>query len=148
MNFLPTYQMIGTEFVNYYFSFVISNSQGNAIEKPNAICMHEIDDGIRCVPVAYAIHSPSKQMLLAHPNSWHGKRAKYAFHPFWVTAHRDNELYPAGDYTYQSLPDGKSDLGAWVDRKDSTKDTDIVVWHSISLTHNPRTEDYPVMPCK
>jgi primary-amine oxidase len=53
-------------------------------------------------PVAYAIHSPSKQMLLAHPNSWHGKRAKYAFHPFWVTAHRDNELYPAGDYTYQS----------------------------------------------
>jgi primary-amine oxidase len=38
-------------------------------------------------PVAYAIHSPSKQMLFARPNSWHGKRAKYAFHPFRVTAH-------------------------------------------------------------
>jgi primary-amine oxidase len=99
-------------------------------------------------PVAYAIHSPFKQMLLAHPNSWHGKRAKYAFHPFWVTAHRDNELYPAGDHTYQSLSDRESDLGAWVDRKDNTEDTDILVWHSISLTHNPRTEDYPVMPCK
>ncbi|CZR57083.1 related to copper amine oxidase [Phialocephala subalpina] len=98
-------------------------------------------------PVAYAIHSPMKQMLLAHPNSWHGKRAKYAFHPFWVTAHRDNELYAAGDYTYQSLPDGKSDLGGWADREDKTDDTDIVVWHSISLTHNPRPEDYPVMPC-
>jgi primary-amine oxidase len=34
-------------------------------------------------PVAYAIHSPSKQMLLAHPDSWHGRRAKYAFNPFW-----------------------------------------------------------------
>ncbi|KAN0106449.1 putative copper amine oxidase [Hyaloscypha variabilis] len=98
-------------------------------------------------PVAYAIHSPTKQMLLAHPNSWHGKRAKYAFHPFWVTAHRDGELYAAGDYTYQSHPDNTSDLGAWADRKDKTEDTDIVVWHSISLTHNPRTEDYPVMPC-
>lgn len=98
-------------------------------------------------PVAYAIHSPAKQMLLAHANSWHGKRAKYALHPFWVTAHRDGELYAAGDYTYQSLPDNTSDLGAWADRKDKTENTDIVIWHSISLTHNPRTEDYPVMPC-
>lgn len=98
-------------------------------------------------PVAYAIHSPMKQMLLAHPDSWHGKRARYAFHPFWVTSHQDGELHAAGEYTYQSIPDGKSDLGSWVERKDNTEDTDIVVWHSISLTHNPRTEDYPVMPC-
>jgi len=107
-------------------------------------------------PVAYAIHSPVKQMLLAHPESWHGKRAKYAFHPFWVTAHKDGELYAAGDYTYQSMPDDidvdasiprKGDLKAWADRKDKTEDADIVLWHSISLTHNPRPEDYPVMPC-
>jgi primary-amine oxidase len=95
-------------------------------------------------PIAYAIHSPDKQMLLAHPESWHGKRAKYALHPFWVTKHRDEELHAAGEYTYQSLPDGKSDLGAWAERGDNTENTDIVVWHSISLTHNPRPEDYPV----
>jgi len=98
-------------------------------------------------PVAYAIHSPSKQMLLAHPKSWHGRRAKYAFHPFWVTSHHDNELYAAGDYTYQSHPSHTPDLASWAGRQDTTEDTDIVVWHSISLTHNPRTEDYPVMPC-
>ncbi len=98
-------------------------------------------------PVAYAIHSPVKQMLLAHPESWHGRRAKYALHPFWVTTYSDKELYAAGDYTYQSLPDGKSDLGGWTARGDKIEDTDIVVWHSISLTHNPRPEDYPVMPC-
>ena len=63
-----------------------------------------------------------------------------------MTAHRDKELYAAGDYTYQSLPDG-NDLGSWAERRDKTEDTDIVVWHSISLTHNPRPEDYPVMPC-
>ncbi|KAG9238006.1 putative copper amine oxidase [Amylocarpus encephaloides] len=98
-------------------------------------------------PVAYAIHSPAKQMLLAHPKSWHGRRAKYALHPFWVTAYHDTELFAAGDYTYQSHPDFTSDLGTWAARGDNTENKDIVVWHSICLTHNPRTEDYPVMPC-
>lgn len=109
-------------------------------------------------PVAYAIHSPQKQMLLAHSQSWHGKRAKYAAQPFWVTSYRDGELYAAGDYTYQSLPDSvpggattqtsKGDLGSWADRNDRVENEDIVLWHSISLTHNPRPEDYPVMPCE
>ncbi|GME24771.1 putative copper amine oxidase [Neofusicoccum parvum] len=102
-------------------------------------------------PVAYAIHSPVKQMLLAHPESWHARRAAYAQHPFWVTRYRDAELYPAGDYTYQSLPAGdlpaNDGVAAWAARRDPTENEDIVVWHSISLTHNPRTEDYPVMPC-
>ncbi|KAJ9137077.1 Amine oxidase [Pleurostoma richardsiae] len=109
-------------------------------------------------PVAYAIHSPQKQMLLAHLQSWHGKRAKYAAHPFWVTSYRDGELYAAGDYTYQSLPESgpggaitqtrKGDLGSWAGRGDKVDNEDIVLWHSISLTHNPRPEDYPVMPCE
>ncbi|KIV98846.1 uncharacterized protein PV09_09417 [Verruconis gallopava] len=109
-------------------------------------------------PVAYAIHSPQKEMLLAHPDSWHAKRAKYALQPYWVTAHRDNELYAAGDYTYQSLPEDvdpasmtappRGDLASWAARRDNVDNEDIVVWHSISLTHNPRPEDYPVMPCE
>ncbi|KAF4301755.1 putative copper amine oxidase [Botryosphaeria dothidea] len=102
-------------------------------------------------PVAYAIHSPIKQMLLAHPESFHGRRAKYATRPYWVTRYRDGELYPAGEYTYQSLPaddlPDNEDVAAWVTRKEPVENEDIVVWHSISLTHNPRTEDYPVMPC-
>ncbi|TVY56687.1 Copper amine oxidase 1 [Lachnellula cervina] len=121
-----------------------SDSAPNRVHK--IINSHSIN-GSSGHPVAYAIHSPSKQMLLAHPKSWHGLRAKYAFHPFWVTSHHDNELYAAGDYTYQSHPSHTSDLASWAARKDTTDDTDIVVWHSISLTHNPRTEDYPVMPC-
>ena len=118
------------------------------------------------MPVAYAIVSPMKQMLLAHPTSWHARRAKYAQHPYWVTQHRDDELYAAGNYTYQSFPvDGPTDsatadragggenmsrfagdLGSWAARKDDVRGRDIVIWHSISLTHNPRVEDYPVMP--
>ncbi|KAH8668122.1 copper amine oxidase [Tricladium varicosporioides] len=98
-------------------------------------------------PVSYAISSPHKQMLLAHPSSYHALRAKYALHPFWVTKYSSTELYAAGEYTYQSHPDFTSDLASWAARGDSVENEDIVVWHSICLTHNPRTEDYPVMPC-
>ncbi|KAF7560397.1 hypothetical protein G7046_g3762 [Stylonectria norvegica] len=108
-------------------------------------------------PVAYSLHSAQKQMLLAHPKSWHGRRAKYALQPYWVTSYRDGELYASGDYTYQSMPDDvpgasgaprKGDLGSWAARRDKVDDEDIVLWHSVSLTHNPRPEDYPVMPCE
>ena len=40
------------------------------------------------------------------------------------------------------------DLALWAARGDKVDDEDIVVWHSVSLTHNPRPEDYPVMPCE
>lgn len=132
--------------VGYVTEKKVLSTSGSSDSAPNRV--HKIINSSHTNkasghPVAYAIHSPMKQMLLAHPDSWHGKRARYAFHPFWVTAHRDEELHAAGEYTYQSMPDGKSDLGSWADRKDKTEDADIVVWHSISLTHNPRPEDYP-----
>ncbi|KAH8895610.1 putative copper amine oxidase [Thozetella sp. PMI_491] len=131
-----------------------SEAQPNRVHK---IINPSVINKVSGRPVAYTIHSPQKQMLLAHPQSWHGKRAKYALQPYWVTSYRDGELYAAGDYTYQSLPDdvpragaisGKGDLGMWAARGDRVDNEDIVVWHSISLTHNPRPEDYPVMPCE
>ncbi|KAL6399755.1 putative copper amine oxidase [Ilyonectria robusta] len=131
-----------------------SEAQPNRVHK---IINPSVINQITGNPVAYAIHSPQKQMLLAHPQSWHGKRAKFALQPYWVTSYRDGELYAAGEYTYQSLPDDvpggnplqkKGDLAAWAGRGDKVDDEDIVLWHSISLTHNPRPEDYPVMPCE
>jgi primary-amine oxidase len=144
--------------VGYTTKKKILSRSGYSEARPNRV--HKIINSsvinkISRQPVAYAIHSPQKEMLLAHPESWHAKRARYALQPYWVTTHRDTELYAAGDYTYQSLPeDGgtdpsvKGDLGKWAGRGDKVDDEDIVVWHSISLTHNPRPEDYPVMPCE
>lgn len=131
-----------------------SEARPNRVHK---IVNKSVINRISSQPVAYAIHSSQKEMLLADPQSWHAKRAKFAKQPFWVTAHRDSELFPAGDYTYQSLPDDisvdgadnlsrKGDVEIWTKREDAVDDADIVVWHSISLTHNPRVEDYPVMP--
>lgn len=141
----------GTGYVTKKNPLTTSTYSDSAVNRVHKIINKSKINPTSGQPVAYAIHSPAKQMLLAHPESWHGKRARYAYHPFWVTKHQDQELYSAGDYTYQSLPEDlphpAGDLATWANRKDNVEQEDIVVWHSISLTHNPRPEDYPVMPC-
>ncbi|KAK9771660.1 putative Amine oxidase [Seiridium cardinale] len=147
--------------VGYITEKRVLSTSGYSEARPNRvhkIINPSVINKITGRPVAYAIHSPQKQMLLAHPQSWHGKRAKFALQPYWVTSHRDSELYAAGDYTYQSLPEedapvgstvpGRGDVATWAARGDKVDNEDLVLWHSISLTHNPRPEDYPVMPCE
>ena len=49
---------------------------------------------------------------------------------------------------------GGEGIASWVRRqaeegKETTvRDEDIVVWCAFGTTHNPRVEDWPVMPCK
>ncbi|GKZ39733.1 hypothetical protein AbraIFM66950_001034, partial [Aspergillus brasiliensis] len=73
------------------------------------------------------------------------RRAQFAQHHVWVTKYRDGELYAGGRYTLQSQEEieGVSDA---VKRGDSVVDTDVVVWSTFGITHNPRVEDWPVMP--
>jgi primary-amine oxidase len=63
----------------------------------------------------------------------------------WVTKYHDDELYAAGHYTMQSQLEqgGVYDMAA---RKEKVDDADLVVWNVFGLTHNPRVEDWPVMP--
>jgi len=97
-------------------------------------------------PVAYKIHAPPFQKMLAHPSSFHFKRAEFADHHIYVTAHRDRELYAGGWYTNQSR--GGTGVRNWAERQDPVRDTDIVVWVQFGLNHVPRIEDFPVMPCE
>lgn len=49
----------------------------------------------------------------------------------------------------QSL--GGEGIASWIrDRPSpqSVRDEDIVIWHTFGATHNPRVEDWPVMPCE
>ncbi|KKK14408.1 hypothetical protein P175DRAFT_0500460 [Aspergillus ochraceoroseus IBT 24754] len=96
-------------------------------------------------PVAYKFIPLATQRLLADPKSIQAQRAQFAQHHVWVTQHRDGELYAGGRYTLQSQKevDGVSDA---VKRGDSVNDTDVVVWSTFGITHNPRVEDWPVMP--
>jgi primary-amine oxidase len=110
------------------------------IQNPN------VRNPINGKPVAYKIHAPPFQKLLADPSSYHHKRAEFGDHNIYVTTHRDKELYSGGWYTNQSR--GGTGVRAWADRKDSVKDTDIVVWVQFGINHVPRIEDFPVMPAE
>lgn len=98
-------------------------------------------------PVGYKLTPPATQLLLADPESIQAKRALFAQHHVWVTKYKDNELYAGGRFTLQSTNevDGVADAVA---RKDNVENEDVVVWSVFGLTHNPRVEDWPVMPCE
>lgn len=95
-------------------------------------------------PVSYKIQTVPSQMMLMGPQSFNRKRAQFASRPIWVTKYADDELYSAGEFTNQS----KKSCGVedWVARNDNVENTDVVLWHTFALTHNPRPEDFPVMP--
>lgn len=116
-------------------------------------------------PVAYKIHAPAFQKMLADKDSYHHKRAEFADHNIYVTKYQDGELYAGGKYTNQSR--GGTGVRSWANRRENVKDTDMVVWVNFGINHTPRigmspelyhsrmlckadfhSEDFPVMPCE
>ncbi|OCK78759.1 copper amine oxidase-like protein [Lepidopterella palustris CBS 459.81] len=96
-------------------------------------------------PVGYKFVPPPTQKLLASPGSIQSQRALFADHHVWVTKYKDDELYAGGRFTLQSQLeiDGVADAAK---RNDSVTNEDVVLWSVFGLTHNPRVEDWPVMP--
>lgn len=102
-------------------------------------------------PVGFKLIPCYSQLLLANPDSYHAKRSEFGQHAVWVTRHDDDELFPAGRYTMQSQ--GGEGLASIIAKRkadaateSSVRNKDIVVWHTFGSTHNPRIEDWPVMP--
>lgn len=101
-------------------------------------------------PVGFKLMPFYSQKLLSHPDSFHAKRSEFADHAVWVTRHEDHDHFPAGKYTMQSC--GGDGLASAIERRRRTgeaasiRNQDIVVWHTFGSTHNPRIEDWPVMP--
>ncbi|KAL4797251.1 copper amine oxidase [Aspergillus venezuelensis] len=95
-------------------------------------------------PVAYKLMAAPSQMLIQPKKALGYQRAEFATKPIWVTKYQDDELYAAGEFTNQSRR--AQGVETWVQRKDNTENEDVVLWHTFGLTHNPRIEDFPVMP--
>ncbi|KAK2055736.1 copper amine oxidase [Colletotrichum caudatum] len=112
--------------------------------------------------VGFKLTPSASQLILADEKSQVSKRAKFARHHIWVTGYRDDEFWAAGEYTNQSTEEvggvwdmvargdwfsdgdgasGKGDAGPGEGKKSSP-----VIWSVFGLTHNPRVEDWPVMP--
>ncbi|KAI1766736.1 copper amine oxidase 1 [Hypoxylon sp. FL1150] len=122
--------------------------------------------------VGYKLVPNATQLLLADDRSVQAARAPFAKHHLWFTGHRDGELWAAGEFTNQA-PHEEGGVKAMVERGDwfvdgidraangtnGTNGTNgevhddkkgqlstPVVWNVFGLTHNPRVEDWPVMP--
>ena len=95
-------------------------------------------------PVAYKLMPSATPVLLASPDSAVGQRAGFGRHNLWVTPFEADEMSAAGDQT--NLHPGGAGLPAWTAGNRSIVDEDLVVWHTVGVTHVPRPEDWPVMP--
>ena len=98
-------------------------------------------------PIGYKVVPQPCQLLLAAKDSVVRRRARFAEHHIWVTRYRDGDLWAGGKWTNQSLQevDGVFDYAS---RKEDVRNQDVVLWHTFGMTHNPRVEDAPVMPCE
>jgi primary-amine oxidase len=95
-------------------------------------------------PTGYALLPGENAEPFAAPDSWVRKRASFLNNHIWVTPYDPSEMYAAGDFPNQSH--GGDGLAKWTAANRSTDDRDIVLWYTMGVTHNPRPEDWPVMP--
>lgn len=97
------------------------------------------------VPVGYKlIPGWAGDTLIAQAPSLMVKRAGFATRNIWVTPYSPDEMHSAGDH-----PNGDrsgSGLPAWTAANRTVENTDVVLWHTVGVTHIPRSEDWPVMP--
>lgn len=104
-------------------------------------------------PVGYKLvpftKGASQPVLLTGPQCAVTAKGEFATHNLWVTPHRDDERFPAGEYTPQGA--AGQGLPAWTKDNRSLDDgeagsgCDVVLWHAFGVAHVPRPEDFPCM---
>jgi primary-amine oxidase len=95
-------------------------------------------------PTGYLLMPGENSLPFALPDSWVRKRAGFLNAHLWVTPYSDAERYAAGDYPNQSK--GGDGLPKWTSANRPIDGRDVVLWYVMGITHNPRPEDWPVMP--
>jgi primary-amine oxidase len=95
-------------------------------------------------PTGYVLIPGENATPFALPDAWIRKRAGFLGHHLWVTPYSEAEKYAAGDYPYGSK--GGDGLPKWTAADRAVDNRDVVLWYTMGITHNPRPEDWPVMP--
>lgn len=131
----------------------VTTSGGYDLDSSRARTFKIVNTGVRNSvngsAVAYKLHVPPMQPMLAAPTSFHHKRAEFADHSIYVTRRDDRELFAGGYYTNQSR--GGDGVRGWANRRDELGEGsggEPVVWVQFGLNHIPRIEDFPVMPAE
>jgi primary-amine oxidase len=142
-----------------------SNPHGNAIGVTKTVIARENDgDGLTNphsarswsvinpgktnrwgLPVGYKLLPGwASATILAHEPAMVAKRAGFATRNVWVTPYRQDEMRAAGEFPNQDR--SGAGLPTWTRANRPVESTDVVLWHSLGVTHVPRAEDWPVMP--
>ncbi len=95
------------------------------------------------MPVAYKLLPAASAPLLAPLESAVGQRGAFGKHHMWATPYEEGEFSAAGPYTVMHEGGG---LPEYTKNNRDISDCDLVMWHTVALTHVPRPEDWPVMP--
>ena len=95
------------------------------------------------MPVAYKLLPGASPTLFARPESAVARRAAFARFNLWATQFAEGELSAAGQHTVMHAGGGLPD---YVRNNRDISEGDLVMWHTLAITHVPRPEDWPVMP--
>ena len=96
------------------------------------------------LPVAYKLLPQASPPLFAHDGSQVARRAGFGKHHLWATPFVEGELQAAGPYTV--MHEGQQGLPELTANNRDIATCDLVMWHTVAVTHVPRPEDWPVMP--
>jgi primary-amine oxidase len=108
------------------------------------IVNHDVTNAVG-EPVAYKlVPAHATAPLLAQPDAAITSRAMFGTKHLWVTPFAADERRAAGDFPNQHP--GGDGLPRWTAADRPVVDTDIVLWHTVGVTHFCRPEDFPVMP--
>jgi len=92
---------------------------------------------------SYAIMPGSNAAPYAAVGSGPRKMADFLESQVWVTAYKENEFHPAGEYpNTRGIKDG---LTHWTSDGEDVVGKDVVLWYNLGVTHLVRPEDWPVM---
>jgi primary-amine oxidase len=92
----------------------------------------------------YSLVPTSATPVFASPRAASVRTTGFVRHQLWVTPHTPDQQYAAGEF--QSLARENDGLPTWSAANRSLRDTDVVLWYTLGITHIPRPEDWPYMP--
>jgi primary-amine oxidase len=95
-------------------------------------------------PTSYMLVPGETAYPYLHPEAPVRQRAGFINAHLWGTDYQDGQLNAAGYYPNQSTKD--SGLTEWTRDDASLEQKDLVIWYTFGVTHNPRPEEWPVMP--
>ncbi len=97
------------------------------------------------LPVGYKLLPGwASDTLIAKAPSLMATRAGFATKNIWVTPYSPDEMHSAGDHPNSDR--SGAGLPEWTSANRDVKTLYLVLWHTVGVTHIPRSEDWPVMP--